>query len=182
MTPGSDVAPRTSAELLEHDGGVLRRWIRGVEEDLAGAAAVAERQAAVRAATAERKRVSEARAAAKRAKEETQAAARRETGELGLQQIEQLVAFGGVVAVREYLVWRRGESAVRSDIRKELEKLSESWLWPEVPDAKDAIGAVRPAGTDGFWRAGKGTGFGSGTPWVCHKAALVEAHRKDYGL
>ena len=77
VSPGSDVAPKASAELLEHDGGVLRRWLRGVEEDLAGAAAAAERRAVVRAAEKRAREDKVARNATKKARGEGQAEAMR---------------------------------------------------------------------------------------------------------
>lgn len=181
VTLGGDVEPKASAELREHDGEVLRRWIRGVEEDLAGAAAVAVRQEAARAATKRARGVEAERAAAKRARKENQAAALREEGMIGMQLIDRLRAFDGTVAIREYLEWRRGEAVVKSDPKGALERLRAGWNWPPLPP-KDTERVPLPAGAAGLWKAPGGSSFGAGTPWVCHKAALVDAHKREHGL
>jgi hypothetical protein len=182
VTLGGDIEPKASAELREHDGrGVLRRWIRGVEEDLAAAAAVAARQEAARAATKRARGEEAERAAAKKARKENQAAALREVGMVGMQVIDRLPAFDGTVAIREYLEWRRGETVVRSDPKGALERLRAGWGWPPLPP-KDTERVPLPAGAAGLWKAPGGSSFGAGTPWVCNKAALVDAHKREHGL
>ena len=103
---GSNIEPEASAELLEASlleasGAVsLRRWIRGAEQDVAGAAAVAERQAVVRATEKRVREDQAARDAAKKAREEDQAEAKRQEGLLGTACIDRLRCFDGTVELR----------------------------------------------------------------------------------